>query len=168
DRSTCYFCRGQAPGEIYDFYAGFCIDYQRKRAFLSNTVHIRATYRDLKRYGVHVCDNCAAQKRLKRHLPTLIGWGLVAVGCAGGAVYAAVTQVAGDQTIYLLGVFGLFGGLGGLLAVLAGWELFSTHSSPAVTIALLEELKHDPRWVKKGDSFFGPEEYKVLFKQTAD
>jgi hypothetical protein len=164
----CYFCGQQAPGDIYEFYAGFCVDYQRKRAFLSNTVHIKATYRDLKRYGVSVCDGCAAMARGKRHLPGLIGWGLAALGCGVGAAVVAITNVAGENAIPLLGIFGLFGGLAALLAGLDAWQLTRSGSSPAVTLKLLEEVKTDAGFREKGATFFGPEEYKVMFKDAPD
>jgi hypothetical protein len=164
--STCYFCGEESRGDIHDFYAGFCVDYQRNRAFLSNTVHIKATYRDLSRYGVLICENCAAQARQKRHLPGLIGWGLGAVACAIGAAIVFITHVGGDSTIHILAIFGLFGGLSGLLAALEALALFRPATSPAVTLKLLDEVKIDPALRDKGDSFFGPEEYKVMFKDA--
>jgi hypothetical protein len=166
--ADCYFCGQPSPGDIYEFYAGFCEDYQRTRAFLSNTVHIKATYSGLKRYGVSICDACATDARRKRHLPGLIGWGLAAVGCGIGAAIVFVMNAAGDQTIYLLGVLGLFGGLSALLAVLEAWALARPGSSPAVTLKLLEEVKTDRALRDKGDSFFAPEEYQVMFKDAPD
>jgi hypothetical protein len=164
--TTCYFCREEAPGDIYDFYAGFCVDYQRTRAFLSNTVHIKATYRDLKRYGVLICEACAARTRQKRHLPGFIGWGLAALGCGIGAAVVAVLKPAGDQNIYLLGVLGLFGGLSALLAVLEGMALARLGSSPAVILKVMEEVKTDRAFREKGDTFFDPAEYQVMFKDA--
>src|SRR5262245_43424005 len=168
DGPDCYFCGQPSPGDFFDFYAGFCVDYQRTRAFLSNTVRIRATYRDLGRYSVLVCDDCAARTRLKRNLPGLLGWGLAALGCGIGALVAFITNAAGDQNIYLQGVCGLFGGLAGLLAALEGSHLVVPGTSPAVTMTVLEWVKKDPVWMKKGDSFFGPEEYRHLFKDSGE
>src|SRR5215831_12233352 len=86
DEPSCCFCKYEGPGEVYDYWAGFCVDYKRTRAFLSSTVHIRAKYRDLRKYHVFVCDVCAGRMRLKRHLPGAIGWGVLLIGCLIGAV----------------------------------------------------------------------------------
>jgi hypothetical protein len=164
----CYFCGGQDPADFCEFYAGFCLFHKKTRAFLSNTVHIRGEYRDLKRYGVPVCDACATRARLWYHLPGILGWGLPALGCGLAAAVVAVTNAAGDQTPYLLGVLLLFAVLGGVLSLLGVWQLLRPGSSPAVTLAVLRRVKKDPKFRKKGDSFFGPEEYRVLFKAEDD
>ena len=65
DEPSCCFCKYEGPGEVYDYWAGFCVDYKRTRAFLSSTVHIRAKYRDLRKYHVFVCDVCAGRMRLQ-------------------------------------------------------------------------------------------------------
>src|SRR5262245_59479777 len=115
----CLFCgAADGGGDHYPFYAGFCVDYQEKRAFLSNTVHIRAKYRDLKRYSVPVCGDCTTSILRKRHLPSAIGWCSAAVGCGIGAAVVAVLNVAGDQNVYLLGILGLFGVLTAVVGVI--------------------------------------------------
>jgi hypothetical protein len=168
DRRRCYFCERRSPGDYHEFWAGFCLDYKENRAFLSSTVHIRAKYRDLKRYRVLVCNTCAAGMRRKRHLAGAIGWGLLFFACAIAAAVVAFTNVTGSGRPHALGVIGLFGFLGGLLAVLEVWALVSPRSSPAVTLVLMDRVKKDPKWLKKGDSFFSPEEHKVMFKNATE
>jgi hypothetical protein len=162
----CYLCKqAAATGAIYDFYAGFCVDYQRSRAFLSNTVHIRAKYRDLGRYHVFVCDGCVSRLRLRKHLPGLIGWGVVSVGCLLGL--AVALAMGGPKG--LLFVLGLFGFLAGLLSVLGLLQLLQPAARSSVLPGLIvDRVKKDPHMLSKGDTFFSPEEYKVLFKKEEE
>src|SRR5262245_24655996 len=159
----CYFCKQAAPGDDYEFYAGFCLYQKETRAFLSDTTHVRAEYRDVKRYSVPVCDGCATRTRLWYHLPWVVLWGSMFVVAALVAAAAGLTNFAGDGTTALLATCGLFAVLGGILALISGWQLLRPDSSPAVTLAVLDRVKKDPKFKKKGDSFFGPEEYRVLF-----
>jgi hypothetical protein len=162
----CYLCKGATPaGDVYDFYGGFCVDYQRKQAFLSNTVHIRAKYRDMGRYHVFVCDGCASRLRRRRHLPGVIGWGLVSVGCLIGLAVAWAKR----GPTGLLWVLGLFGGLMGLIALMELLQLLERHSKSAILSGLIvERVKKDPHMLAKGDSFFTPLEYKILFKDAPE
>jgi hypothetical protein len=165
----CLFCRrGAGGGEHYPFHAGFCVDYKETRAFLSDTTHVRAKYRDLKRYSLRVCDACAGELRRRHHLPGLIRWGAAFVGCVVGAVVVVVLNVAGDQMVYVLGILGLFGVLTGIVAGIELLHLAAPSSSPAVSVAVLERVKKDPEFRNLGDSFFGPEEYRILFKDARE
>ena len=128
DRRCCYICKRRSPGDICEFWVGFCVRYNETD--LGDEVLINAKYRDLHRDSVTVCDSCAAGLRRKHHRWGFIGWGLGFLACAVGIGVAAVTRVAGDGTVYLLGVLGLFAALAGLLAMLDAWQMRPGKWSP--------------------------------------
>ena len=162
----CYLCkRPAAAGEVFEFYGGFCVDYQRRQAFLSNTVHIRAKYRDMGRYHVFVCDDCVARVRRRKHLPGLIGFGLAGAGCLIGLA-VALAKGAPKGLDFTLGLFGF---LCGLLAVLELLQLLQPAARSSTLPGLLvDRVKKDPHMLSKGDSFFTDAEYKVMFKDAPD
>jgi hypothetical protein len=165
-RGGCYFCSGGEGDRRYDFYAGFVVAEKETRALFSNTVRFRGEYRDMKRLSVGVCDACEARIRRRRHLPWVIGYGVVFVVCGIGAAWVHLSQ--GAAAWGGTAAFGFFAGLGALMAALEAWGLVSPGTSGEVTTEILRQVKHDRSFRDQGDRFFGPEEYRVLFGEDQD
>jgi len=165
-RRKCYLCKSRSPGDLCQFWAGFCVSYEKQD--LVDEVHIRAEYRDLKRYSVTVCDECAAKIRRKKHLLGAIAWGVGFVACAVGVLVANAKQIAGDDTVYAVSVLWFFTALCALLALLEVWQMQRGQWSPEVTRTVLKEVKRDLKYKKRGDTFFTPEEYHAMFPDSED
>jgi hypothetical protein len=165
-KDGCCFCHSDDEGQVYDVYAGFLVSHTERRAFLSSTTHIRQEYRGMKRIGLRVCPACEKSTRMRRHLPWMIGWGVGAALLGAGAVWWLVAM--GAQSWGGLVGFGGFAALCALLSGLEAWELFKPGTSGAVQIAVVGYAGRCHELREAGDRFFGPEEYKVLFKDSED
>jgi hypothetical protein len=166
--SGCHICQAKADGNIYHVWAGFCVNYQRTRQFLSNRVRIQAEYRNLKKYSVFVCADCAAHMRRMHHLFGAIGWGVAVFGCLIGAVVVLTLGLTTKNLLSALGILAIFGGLSALLWVPDVWQLISPGlKSPTMDRLVLERTKKFFRLRNRGDSFFTPAGYRVLFKKES-
>lgn len=165
-RKKCYLCKQRTPGELCHFWAGFCEQYDRTD--LVTEIEIRYKFRDMHRYSVTVCDDCAARIRFKKHLPAAIAWGIGAVGCAVGIIVASAMRVGGDGLVSMYAVLWFFTALCAMMALLSVWEMKRGVWSPEVTRDVLKKVKRDPKYKKRGDTFFTPEEYRFHYPESED
>lgn len=161
-RRKCYLCKERTPGDLCEFWAGFCEQWDEQD--LVTEKKIRYKFRDLHRYSVTVCDDCAARIRLKKHLPRAIAWGALFLACAIGIL---ITWLKAGPS-YLITMLWAGAAFGLLVAAIESIWMKRGEWSPDVTQDVLKKVKLDPKYKEKGDTFLTPDEHRALYPDVED
>ena len=156
----CRLCEQRRPGQMYHFWGGVLVSSKEVGSILSNVSHITAKYRNLRKCGVFVCQQCASRMRRLSHLPGAIGWGVACVVLAAVAVVTALRwPIAGV-------IFGILAAVAALLWVLDLWQVIRPGlDSPRMDKLILNRATKYLRLQGKGDAFFTEAEYRSLFRK---
>jgi hypothetical protein len=159
---TCYVCEEEGKGKAYHFWAGFELSSSRKTNFMAGTVSVTASYRDLQKYGIFLCRDCAVSLWRKKYLKTALGFAIPMILCIIGSVIVklkAPENLGQPMSIVLLIIAGVFG----IFFAMEFWKVLS----PSLYRPSMEYLVIDlvrPDYADRGDTFFTTDEQKALFR----
>ena len=162
--TCCQLCKAERQGQVYEFWSGFREKLDRTQLF--NEVLIRGQYSDLKPFQVFVCDPCVAGLRRRKHLTPFIAWGVLFLPCLVGLAVLPFLGLDRLSGLLCLGVLGLPAAAAGLFWLYRAWQMFGPVSkSPATDRLVLEQIRREKGYTKKGYDLFTQAEYGDLFSR---
>jgi hypothetical protein len=131
--------------------------------FWSGTVQVNAKYRNMKKVGIRVCQNCALGWWRWKHGLSSAAWGVPLLAILIGAASVPAFNPKPSDLIPIYSILALFGIMIGFVWALETWELlFPSLKVASMEYLVLERVKGS--FASEGDSFFTNTDYRVTFR----